>query len=238
VKLTKRLRIGGIDYPLVEDVATLSLSRPGRAVFSVMSNAPLSGVVEYSLGYNPQKLHRFFIGYVENSMPVNVNTQRVVCRELTAVLDRLMPLNLRHVTFTQVLNVLSDKTALSFVIPDAAYTHAAPYFYSWGGGYHVLDALGRAFEVDQFMWQLQGDGKVFAGPWSASYWSGKPVELSPKNMTDHGFVNQAKVPVMPLLKPGAHITQRGSNLIVTQVQLAGSYMNITWSENPWSQVRD
>ena len=238
MKLTKRLTVGGVEHPIVDDIATLSLSRPGRAVFSVVSGAPLSGVVELAMGYDPKKLHRFFIGYVENSMTVNVNEQRLSCRELTGVLDRVVPFNLRHVSVVQVLKKVSALTALQFVLPDKANTHIAPYFYSWGGGYHVMDAIGRVFGYEQFMWQTQGDGRVFVGPWSDSFWSDKPVELGAQALTDHGYVNQAKVPVMPLLRPGAHLVQDGKRLIVTQLQLAGSFMNITWSDNPWSANRD
>ncbi|BFM20525.1 hypothetical protein R50076_15740 [Gilvimarinus japonicus] len=190
------------------------------------------------MGYDPQRLHRYFIGYVENSMTTNVNVQRLMCRELTGVLDRITPFNLRHVSLLKVLKILSELTALKFVIPEKANVYLAPYFYSWGGGYHVMDSIGRIFGFEKFMWQAQGDGRVFVGPWSDSYWSNKPVELGAQALTDHGYVNQAKVPAIPLLRPGAHLVQDGKRLIVSQVQLAGSYMNITWSDNPWRAQRD
>ena len=236
MKLTRRLTVGGEPVPLVNDLATLELSRPGRALFTVNSSAPLSGLVEYSIGYDPLKLRCFFRGYVENTMAIHKEAQRISCRELTGALDRLMPLSLRHVTLRDVLAALSERTALSFVVPEVT-PDKVPFFYSWGGGYHVMDAIGNAFEIDRFMWQQQGDGAVFVGPWSKSFWADKPLPLGPEWMTEHGPENQARVAALPALRPGAMLQQGDKAFIVTRLQLAGSYMDVTWSENPWSRYQ-
>ncbi len=234
MKLTRLLTVGGVEVPLVNDLATLELSRPGRALFSVKANAPLSGLVEFSIGYDPLKLRCFFRGYVENSMTVHKEAQRLSCRELSGALDRLMPLNLRHVSMHDVLTELVGRTSLVFVLPEQSQLKV-PHFYSWGGGYHVMDAIGKAFEIDRFFWQQQGDGKIYVGSWANSFWADKPLPFGAEWMTEHGPENQARIPALPPLRPGVKLQQGNKAFVVTRLQLSGSYMDITWSENPWSR---
>ena len=58
----------------------------------MVSAQPVSGIVALDVGFDPAHLQQFFLGYVENSFAIDKKQQRVFCRELNAVLSRLVPL--------------------------------------------------------------------------------------------------------------------------------------------------
>ncbi|WP_444896959.1 hypothetical protein [Microbulbifer sp. SSSA005] len=171
------------------------------------------------------------MSYVTNSTVIDNDRKKLLCRELTASLAQLLPLAERYVTLAGVLGVVSAKTGLQFVIGTGSYTdNKAPAFYSAGTGYWVMDNLADAFEIPQCIWQQQGDGKVFVGSWVDSYWAGSSLELPTGFATDFGISNRAKVACIPRLRPGVFLN--GS--YATKVELAGNFMNLTWSANPWN----
>lgn len=231
MKLHKQLRINGERVTLNTDDVRLHLFNPGRAVFTVVSGEPVSGIVALDVGFDPAHLQQFFLGYVENSFAIDKKQQRVFCRELNAALSRLVPVSLRNVNLNQVLEAIATETGLAFVTPTAAYTATnIPAFYSLHSGYHCMDSLGQVFQIPQCLWQQQGDGKVFVGSWADSFWAGRTIELPSEWMASTGVANKARIPAVPKLRPGAQLV---SGDIVTQVHLDGEHMNITWHNNPW-----
>jgi hypothetical protein len=231
VQLHKRLTVNGEVVPLIDDDVRLDLFSPGRAAFKVRSTSTLKGLVQLDLGYNPNQLQRFFIGYVVNCTAIDSDQKKLLCRELTASLAQLVPLAERYVTLAGVLGVVSAMTGLQFVTGTGSYTdNKAPAFYSAGTGYWVMDHLGQAFGIPQYTWQQQGDGKVFVGSWSDSYWAGRFLELPMGFATNFGIANRARVACIPRLRPGVFLN--GS--YITKVELTGNFMNLAWSADPWN----
>jgi hypothetical protein len=228
MKLHKVLTINGVVVPLVSDDVRLDLKSPGRATFTVQAGAQVKGLVTLDIGYNDAALQRHFIGYVERCTAANGIEQVVYCRELAAVLAGKLPMNLRHVDMRAVLADVSSKTGLRFRVPDRDYTRVkAPFFYSLASGTLAMDSLAKVFGIDDFVWQQQGDGEVFAGSWADSFFGARaPLQL-PVSLFDGYQGNQsAMIAALPGLRPGATINQ-GER--ITSVTLAGTQMAIKWT---------
>lgn len=231
MNLTKQITVNGKPFKLVSEDVRLNLFTPGRAVFNVVSTESLSGIVAYSLGYKADALTQYFLGYIEKSTTVNQDQQRLFCRELPAALNRRLPLAVRVPTLTDVLQAITDDSGIPFVTPQAAYTKTrVPAFYSLGNGYHALDSLADVFGIERFMWQQQGDGKVFVGSWNDSYWAGRPVEIPTEMQKEFGASNRSAIPVLPKLRPGA--LMNGSYL--TGVKIDGNQMQLAWQKDPFA----
>lgn len=180
------------------------------------------------IGYNERTLQRHFLGYVERSTAANITQQLVTCRELASILANPLPLNLRHVDLQAVLAEISDKTGLRFRVPDKAYAKVkAPYFYSLAAGYLAMDSLASVFSIPDFIWQQQGDGEVFVGSWTDSFFGTRAALQLPVELFDGYQGNQsAMIAPLPGLRPGATINQ-GER--ITSVTLAGNQMAIKWT---------
>jgi hypothetical protein len=231
MKLHKLLTINGNAVEMNTDDVRLGLFKPGRAAFRVTSAEPIKGIVQFSIGYKPSELHALFTGYVENSFAIDKKQQQIFCREFTAALNRILPINLRNCSMADVLKSIHDTTAVNFVLPPQAYAQRrAPVFYSVGNGYHCMDALARIYRVPRFVWQQQGDGKVFAGSWEHSYWAGKEIALPVEWQAVSGISNTAKVPIVPSIRPGVKFT---NGAIITEVGYGDTHMELNWEQNPW-----
>lgn len=228
MKLHKVLTIGGVVVALVNDDVRLDLKSPGRATFTIQAGDQVSGLVTLDIGYNESALQRHFIGYVERCTAANGVEQIVFCREVSAVLAKSMPMNLRHVDLRAVLADISSKTGLRFRVPDQPYTKVkAPYFFSLAAGYQAMDSMGTVFGIPDFIWQQQGDGEVFVGSWADSFFGVRPALQLPVSLFDGYQGNQsAMVAALPGLRPGASINQ-GER--ITSVTLAGTQMAIRWT---------
>lgn len=231
MNLTKQITINGKPFKLTSEDVRLNLFTPGRALFNVVSTETLSGIAVFSLGYKADALTQYFVGYIEKSTAVNADQQRVFCRELTAALNRRLPLALRACTLRDVLQEITDDSGVPFVTPQAAYTTTrAPAFYSVGNGYHAMDSLADVYGIERFIWQQQGDGKVFVGSWADSFWAGRTVEIPVEMQKEFGASNRSVLPVLPKLRPGA--IMNGSYL--TGVKLEGNQMQLTWHKDPFA----
>lgn len=228
MKLHKLLTINGAPFVLVKDEVRLDLKNPGRATFTIQGTAPVKGLVTLDIGYNEGTLQRHFIGYVERCTAANGVQQVLFCRELAAILAKSLPLNLRHVDLRAVLTEISQQTGLRFRVPEQPYASVkAPYFYSLAAGYQAMDSLARVFNIPDFIWQQQGDGEVFVGSWTDSFFGARPALQLPVELFDGYQGNQsAMVAALPGLRPGATINQ-GER--ITSVTLAHSQMAIRWT---------
>ena len=61
MKLHKALTVAGKAYALVNETLILDLFTPGRAVLTVQSPEPLTGVVIFAAGYHPYDIQPWFI---------------------------------------------------------------------------------------------------------------------------------------------------------------------------------
>ncbi|MBA6058412.1 hypothetical protein [Pseudomonas juntendi] len=228
MKLHKVVTIGGTVYPLISDDVRLLLKSPGRANLKIQATAPVSGLVTLDIGYNERSLQRHFLGYVERCTTSNAVSQVVFCRELTGVLAAPLPLNLRHVDLRTVLEEIHKQTGLSFRVPEQAYaTTKVPFFYSLASGFLAMDSLARVFGIEDFIWQQQGNGEVFAGSWADGFFGARsPLQLPIELFDDYQGNQSAQVAALPGLRPGATINN-GER--VTSVALAGTQMAIKWT---------
>ncbi|MEB0090083.1 hypothetical protein RHM65_22195 [Pseudomonas sp. CCI4.2] len=228
MKLHKVLTVDGTPYDLVSDEVRLDLRSPGRASFVVKADATLKGLVTLDLGYNDKPLQRHFVGYVERCTAPNNRERVLLCREVSAILTHPLPMGLRHVNLSEVLIEVSKKTGLTFRVPEQKTyaTTKTPYFYSLAAGIQTMDSLAQVFGIPDFVWQQQGDGQVFVGSWTDSFWGSKsPLQLPPE-LLDNYQNHSATVAALPGLRPGATLNQ-GER--VTSVILAGTEMSLTWN---------
>lgn len=227
MKLHKVLSINGNPTDLISDEVRLELRNPGRASFRVKASTAQRGLVMLDLGYNDKPLQRYFVGYIERSTTANSQEQVLFCREFTATLSYPLPMALRHVDLSAVLAEVSRLSGLRFRVPDTAYSKIrTPYFYSLGGGIQAMDSLAQVFGIPDFVWHQQGDGEVYVGSWSDSYWGGRPALQLPAELFDsHQGNRSAEIAALPGLRPGATINQ-GQR--ITSVTLAGTQMVLKW----------
>jgi hypothetical protein len=227
VKLHKILAINGAPIALVKDDVRLDATSPGRATYTIQSAVPVKGLVTLDIGYNEGTLQRHFIGYVERCTAANAVEQVLFCRELAAVLANPLPLNLRHVDLRAVLAEVSEQTGLRFRVPDRPYASVkAPFFYSLAAGYQAMDSLARVFGIPDFTWHQLGNGEVFVGSWTDSFFGARAPLQIPTELCDGYQGNQsAMVAALPGLRPGATINH-GER--ITSVALADNQMAIRW----------
>lgn len=225
MKIIKTLKVNNVEVGLVSDDVRLELSSPGRATFVVRSEQPLSQIVTFDAGWSEGKVWRVFVGYIESSITINPQQQKLFCRELTAVLNRDLFMALRMVTLKDVTTRINEITSLNFALPDADYCRQqSPYFYHLGDGYGAMDQIGRVYQIPLFIWQMQGDGTVYVGSWANSRWANRPIEIPDKLFTEHLSFNSAKLPMTPSIRPGVQFN-RG---LINSVQLSSDFMIIAW----------
>ena len=126
-----------------------------------------------------------------------------MCREIAAELDTPIPLAMRHPTLREVLAAYADKTGLRFILPERPYADTRiPAFDTFGTGLDGLANIGRAFQIPDYVWQTQGDGKIFVGSWQDSRWPERPVEI-PQAVFSRALATGGKVmTLIPSMRPG------------------------------------
>ncbi len=169
----------------------------------------------------------FFTGFIENSHTVDNAQQRIFCRELSAVLKAIIPVSIRRASMRDILGIYARKTGLSFAVPDKAYADTpCPAFQTIGNGIHGLDSLGAIFNIPDYIWQQQGDGKVFVGSWTDSKWAGKPFSVPEKHFQDVQLDGTKTMQAVPGLRPGVQMNGQ----YITSLQLKEHFMVVTCSK--------
>lgn len=229
MKLTRVLMIDGKAYPLIEERVLLALNGSGRAQFMIDSDGetiePYTQVT-LDIGYTQHdSLSRLFLGYIEQSVQVDARRVRLFCRELSAVLQARLPLDLRHPTLKDVLTAIHAVTKVNFSIPDKKYsTTKVPHFANLGDGYQAISTLGRVFEIDDYIWQQQGGGVVYVGSWADSRWPDRAVQFPETMFKAHLSSQSAEISAVPALRPG--VVMNGKRL--TKVEFMANAMMLTW----------
>lgn len=206
MKLIKEISVNGKSLGLVREHVWLDMSTPGRADFTVRSKESLSGIVQFSIGTAQGSLTEFFTGFIVNSHTVDAAQQRIFCRELSAILWSILPVSIRNASMRDILGVYARKTGLSFIVSDQGYADMpCPAFQSVGSGIHGLDSLGEIFNVQDYIWQQQGDGQVFVGSWADSKWAGKPFTVPETFFEDVQLTGTKTMQAIPGLRPGVQL---------------------------------
>ncbi|MGP1832220.1 hypothetical protein ACTTBA_04005 [Shewanella frigidimarina] len=202
----------------------LQSTTPGNCQITVNTQVKQHAIVAVDLGWGDM-IDRVFIGYVERVMPAVNGWYTIFCRELAASLALNYSVMLRHPTLKQVLDELSQLTGLEFVVPDKAYAETAiPCFYCDSSGYAVLDNIGRSFRINDFIWQQQGNGKIYVGSYQDSFWFDKPIVIPKNLMTNHQAGRTATIPAAPMIRPNvlANVSR------IKTVEFKETKMTITW----------
>ena len=218
MKLFKTLLIDGQEYPLAGEKMSLDIDRPGRAIFvitpdpdqgqSVDAARDLVGkVATFAMGWNFTGRQVLFMTCdVEKALPMDNRRVRLFCREISARMDGLLPLALRHPTLTEVLNAYSQKTGLAFITPNRPYAQTkVPAFYAVGTGFHALDSFGSIFSIPAYFWQTQADGRVFVGSYYDSRWCDKSIDIPQQFFKSVSAGGTKTITAIPSLRPGAII---------------------------------
>lgn len=204
----------------------LQATTPGTCQITVKQNESIKkfSQVALDLGWGSM-IDRVFFGYVERIMPAVNGWVTLFCREMAAALSYNYAVMLRHPTLKQVLTELTKQSGVEFVIPEQAYANTSiPCFYCDSSGYAVLDNIGRAFKIDNFIWQQQGNGKVFLGRYQDSFWYEKNITIPNALMTNHQAGRTATMPAAPMIRP--NVTANGER--IAKVEFKETNMIISW----------
>lgn len=223
MKLSTNLTLGGQPANLIDHDIVLDISAGGRAAITIEGAAKKGQTLTVDLGYNGE-LRRWFTGYVYDVQPASNSASKLLCRELAGILGSAFPVSMQHPTLRSLLAWLSDKTKLTFLLPDGAdYTDKPiPNFTSAGTGYQLLNNAGRAFAVPDFIWHQQPDGAIFVGSHAQSRWADRPVELDPA-FSGRQAGNTITTAPIPAMRPGALVNGKR----VERVRLKGDEMTLT-----------
>ena len=236
MQIHKQLLMNGETAKLVTDQIRLELNTPGRALLTVTDTTPERGqLVELNAQLDSQALRRVFYGYVEAVTEIKTGVYQVLARELTAALNRRIPLNLRHCLPGDVLTAISDLTGLTFVLPDQPWTQQTiARFQPIGGGYMALDSLLTLWQVSQGIWHQQPDGRVYVGEWAYSVPGQRSITL-PANLFQDNSQIGGTLPLVPRLRPGVVIQQLAVPWLITRVEITGTWMRLNWVpvQNVW-----
>lgn len=177
------------------------------------------------LGYTDLVL-RWFTGYVERSQPAENGFQRLFVRELVGVFERLWPCSFQHPTLRDVASWLTEHSGLTISVPDAEYSdRPIPHFTHSGTGYQLLDNLGKAFSVTDYVWYQLPDGGVYIGGAEKALFADRPIEIPHEFNQGAAGGNSMTLPLVQSLRPGVDLNGER----VTKVHLQNDTMAVTWT---------
>ncbi|ABM25696.1 conserved hypothetical protein [Shewanella sp. W3-18-1] len=223
-KFITRAYLGSQKVAVSEHWLVLQASSPGTCQLTVDKSAERFTPVAFEMGWG-EMIERVFYGYIERIMPAANGLYTVFCRELSSALANNLSVTLRHPTLRNVCDEIKAQVGLEFVLPDKPYANTAiPCFYGDTSGYAMLDNLGRTYKVPDFIWQQQGNGKIYLGSYQDSFWAGKDIAIPQSLMTDQQAGKTATIPAVPKLRP--NVTANGAR--IAKVEFKGTNMTISW----------
>lgn len=171
-------------------------------------------------------LLRWFTGYVERSQPAENGYQRLFIRELAGVFERMWPCSFQHPTLRDVAGWLTENSGIGVSVPDVSYSDTPiPHFTHNGTGYQLLNNLGRAFSIQDYIWYQLPDGSLYVGGAEKSLFTGRPVEVPAEFSQGAAGGNTITLPVIQTIRPGVELNGER----VTKVHLTNDTMTITWT---------
>lgn len=230
MKIERRLIISSAEVPVIAEQVMLGLSEAGRAQFTVAadsSSIKVGAAVAFDVSYaRDGDWQRLFLGYVERVTPIDGRQSVLFCRELCAILSRVVSLNLRHPDLPAVLQAMSDKTQLSFAAGAGVYAKTkVANFANVGTGYQALTGVGRVFAVDDFIWQQQGDGVIYVGSWADSRWADRAVSADGSVFVDQFASGGGRMAAVPSMRPGVLLNDRR----VVALEFSGNFMSLRFA---------
>lgn len=226
MKPIKRLYLSTDEVHLADASLVLELNSCGRGFITAETDQDYTGkLVRLNVGYTDLLL-RWFTGYVERSQPAENGFQRLFVRELVGVFERLWPCSLQHPSLRSVAGWLEENSGITVMVPDADYTDKPiPHFTHSGSGYQLLNNLGKAFGITDYIWYQLPDGGLYVGGAEKSLFAGKPVDIPAEFSQGAAGGNTMTLPVVQSLRPG--VEMNGER--VTKVHLTNDTMAVTWT---------
>lgn len=226
MKPIKRLYLSTEEIHLADASLVLELNSCGRGFITAGTTEDFTGkLVRLDVGYTDLVL-RWFTGYVERSQPAENGFQRLFVRELVGVFERLWPCSFQHPTLREVASWLTEHSGLTFSVPDADYSdRPIPHFTHSGTGYQLLDNLGKAFGITDYIWYQLPDGGVYVGGAEKALFADRPIEIPHEFSQGAAGGNSMTLPVVQSLRPG--VQMNGER--VTKVHLDNDTMAVTWT---------
>lgn len=226
MKPIKRLYLSTDEVHLADASLVLELNSCGRGFITAETDQDYTGkLVRLNVGYTDLLL-RWFTGYVERSQPAENGFQRLFVRELVGVFERLWPCSLQHPTLRSVAGWLEENSGITVMVPDADYTDKPiPHFTHSGSGYQLLNNLGKAFGITDYIWYQLPDGGLYVGGADRSLFAGKPVDIPAEFSQGAAGGNTMTLPVVQSLRPG--VEMNGER--VTKVHLTNDTIAVTWT---------
>lgn len=226
MKPIKRLYLSTDEIHLADANLVLELNSCGRGFITAGTTQDYTGkLVRLDVGYTDLVL-RWFTGYVERSQPAENGFQRLFVRELVGVFERLWPCSFQHPTLRDVANWLTEQSGLTFSVPDADYSdRPIPHFTHSGTGYQLLDNLGQAFGITDYVWYQLPDGGVYVGGAEKALFADRPIEIPHEFNQGAAGGNSMTLPLVQSLRPGVELN--GERVI--KVHLQNDTMAVTWT---------
>lgn len=226
MKPIKRLYLSTDEIHLADASLVLELNSCGRGFITAGTTQDYTGkLVRLDVGYTDLVL-RWFTGYVERSQPAENGFQRLFVRELVGVFERLWPCSFQHPTLRDVASWLTEQSGLTFSVPDADYSdRPIPHFTHSGTGYQLLDNLGKAFGITDFVWYQLPDGGVYAGGAEKALFADRPIEIPHEFNQGTAGGNSMTLPLVQSLRPCVELNGER----VTKVHLQNDTMAVTWT---------
>ncbi|WP_449550162.1 hypothetical protein [Lelliottia amnigena] len=226
MKPIKRLYLSTDEIHLADASLVLELNSCGRGFITAGTTQDYTGkVVRLDVGYTDLVL-RWFTGYVERSQPAENGFQRLFVRELVGVFERLWPCSFQHPTLRSVASWLTENSGLTFSVPDADYSdRPIPHLTHSGTGYQLLDNLGKAFGIRDYIWYQLPDGGVYIGGAEKALFADRSVEIPHEFSQGVAGGNSMTLPVVQSLRPGVQLNGER----VTKVHLENDTMGVTWT---------
>jgi hypothetical protein len=226
MKPIKRLYLSTDEIHLADASLVLELNSCGRGFITAQTTQDYTGkLVRLDVGYTDLVL-RWFTGYVERSQPAENGFQRLFVRELVGVFERLWPCSFQHPTLRKVASWLTEHSGLTFSVPDADYSdRPVPHLTHSGTGYQLLDNLGKAFGITDYIWYQLPDGSVYVGGAEKALFADRPVEIPSEFSQGVAGGNSMTLPVVQSVRPGVQLNGER----VTKVHLENDSMAVTWT---------
>lgn len=226
MKPIKRLYLSTDEIHLADASLVLELNSCGRGFITAGTTQDYTGkLVRLDVGYTDLVL-RWFTGYVERSQPAENGFQRLFVRELVGVFERLWPCSFQHPTLRDVASWLTEQSGLAFSVPDDDYSdRPIPHFTHSGTGYQLLDNLGQAFGITDYVWYQLPDGGVYVGGAEKALFADRPIEIPHEFNQGAAGGNSMTLPLVQSLRPGVELNGER----VTKVHLQNDTMAVTWT---------
>ncbi|CQF28409.1 phage protein [Salmonella enterica subsp. enterica serovar Typhimurium str. DT104] len=201
MKPVKRLYLSTDEIHLADASLVLELNSCGRGFITAQTTTDYTGkLVRLDVGYSGLLL-RWFTGYVERSQPAENGYQRLFVRELAGVFERMWPCSFQHPTLRDVAGWLEENSGISIAVPDVPYSDKPiPHFTHNGTGYQLLNNLGRAFSITDYIWYPLPDGSLYVGGAEKALFAGRPVEIPAEFSQGTAGGNSMTLPVIQSLQ--------------------------------------